>query len=302
MRLFLKWGGIVLGALVVVAVVAAIAVYLVSNARMNTSYALMPEAVTIAEDSASVAYGRHIATIRGCVDCHGDNLAGKLFIDAGPVAKLYSSNLTAGEGGIGAAYSDVDWVRAIRHGVGADGKPLLFMPSQEFYYLSDEDLGAMLAYLKSLPAVDNVMPASTVGPLGRVLYLAGELPLLPAELIDHEGPRPVAPPAGVTVEYGKYMSVGCLGCHGNTFSGGKIPGAPPEWPAAANLTPDVETGLGNWTQDDFFRAVREGKRPDGTELRNEFMPWKIIGEMTDEELAAIWTFLQSLEPKPVGNR
>jgi hypothetical protein len=97
-------------------------------------------------------------------------------------------------------------------------------------------------------------------------------PLVPAEMIDHEGPRPTAPPPGVTVEYGAYLAVGCTGCHGEGFSGGPIPGISPDWPEAANITQDPETGIGGWTREDFYRAMREGRRPDGTELREESCP------------------------------
>lgn len=302
MRKFLK--GLVVGlvAVVVLAAVVVVAVYLVSNARFNTTYAFTPAGVAVPSDSAALAHGRHVATIRGCVECHGENLGGKLFLDAGPVAKLYSSNLTAGQGGVGGVYDDVDWVRAIRHGIGPDGKPLLFMPSHEFFPLSDEDTGALIAYLKTVPLVDNTLPASEVGPLGRVLYLAGQLPLVPAELIEHDADRPAPPPAGATAAYGEYLAVTCTGCHGPTFSGGPIPGTPPEWPAAANITPDAETGIGGWTEADFFRALREGKRLDGTQIDPAFMPWRVLGNMTDDEIRAIWLYLQTLPARPEGGR
>jgi mono/diheme cytochrome c family protein len=281
-------------------VVTAAVVYGVSEYRMNRSYDVSLAAVAIHADEETVARGRHIAVIRGCVDCHGDDLAGKLFLDGQPVARLYSTNLTAGAGGIGSSYSVEDWVRAIRHGVGPDRKPLLFMPSHEFYPLSDTDMGALVAYLQSLSPVDNRMPASSVGPLGRVLFLAGQVPLLPAELIDHRAERPAPPQPGVTVAYGEYLSTGCVGCHGNEYSGGRIPGAPPSFPAAANLTPH-ETGLGSWTEEDFFRALREGRRPDGTEI-DPFMPWQLTREMSDDEIRAMWLYMKSLTPKPYGRR
>jgi mono/diheme cytochrome c family protein len=250
--------------------------------------------------NATLEWGEHIATTRGCRDCHGEDLGGAVFADEMPVFRLYGSNLTPI--GVGASYSDEDWIRAIRHGVGPDGKPLLFMPSYEYYYLSDRDLGALIAYLKSLPAVDRDSPGSQVGPLGRVLFKAGKLPLIPAEMIDHQAPRPETPMPGATVAYGEYLAVGCTGCHGEGFSGGAIPGVPPDWPEASNITPDRETGLGNWTRADFFRAMREGRRPDGTELRAEYMPWSNFVRFSDQELTALWMYLETLEPRPAGGR
>src|SRR5512138_1899929 len=105
-------------------------------------------------------------------------------------------NLTSGAGGIGATNTDEDWVLAIRHGVGHDGRGLILMPSRVWYYLSDEDLADLIAYLKSLPPVDNELPNSELGPLGRVMLTLGQLPemLLPnVTMIDHYAPRPVAP-------------------------------------------------------------------------------------------------------------
>jgi mono/diheme cytochrome c family protein len=279
-------------------------VYLRTNARMDRIYDVNPEPVVLAQNGGVtedlLAWGEHIATTRGCTDCHAGDLGGGIFADDMPVFRLSASNLT--RGGIGARYSDADWVRAIRHGIGPDGQPLLFMPSWEYYFLGDEDLAALIVYLKSLPAVSRTLPESRVGPLGRILYLTGKLPLLPAEMIEHDGPRPRTPPRGASVEYGAYLAVGCTGCHGMGFSGGKIPGVPPSWPEAANITPHWETGIGGWSQEDFVRAMREGRRPDGTELRAAYMPWPNMGQLHDDELEALWLYLQVVEAKAFGGR
>lgn len=159
---------------------------------------------------------------------------------------------------------------------------------------SDEDLRAMIAYLKSLAPVDNVQPAPQVGPLGRILLTVGALPPLPVERIDHNAPRPVAPAEGATADYGEYLVNGaaCAECHGAELAGGQ---ASPEDPPGPNLTP--EGRLGDWTQADFFSTIRTGVRPDGTAL-HEFMPWYVYRDMTDTELEAIWHYLDSLEPLP----
>ena len=301
MKKLLKWIGILLGIVILLLVVAAGAIFGMSNASFNKVYAVDPPPVTVpAADSSVLAHGAHIAAIRGCTECHGDNVGGKVFIDDPALGTLLASNLTGGAGGLG-HYNDLDWVRAIRHGIDPEGRPLLFMPSHEFYPLGDEDLGALIAYLKQAPAVENELPASTVGPLGRALFVAGELHLVPAELIDHEAPRPETPAVGVTVEYGRYIAVVCMGCHGEGFSGGTIPGVPPDWPPAANLTFD-ESGLADWTLDQFTTLLRTGKRPDGRELNPVYMPWRPLSEMTDEEIEALWVYLESLPHTPVGNR
>lgn len=295
MKKLLKWLGLAIAGLIGLLIVAVVLVYVISGSRINQTYSVPVAALDIPADEAALAHGEHIAATRGCADCHGENLGGAVMIDEFPVGLFYGPNLTAGSGGVGATYSDEDWVRALRHGVGLDQKPLLFMPSQEFYYLSDEDLAALIAYLKSVPPVDNPPTESSVGPLARGLFLAGQFPLLPAEVIDHTGPRPDAPAPGVTAEYGQYLAVGCTGCHGENGAGGPIPGAPPDWPPAANLTPSGN--LAHWTEAEFISTLRTGVTPEGKELDRAYMPWPNIGRMTDDELKALWLYLKTL-PAP----
>ena len=297
----MKWTGRIVGGLLGIVVLALAVLYGVTEYRMRKTYHVSPAPLAFHPTPDAVQKGARLAVVRGCTDCHGENLGGKQFIDEMPLGRLYASNLTSGRGGVGATYTDQDWVRSIRHGVGPDGKPLLFMPAHEFNPIGDEDLGVLLAYVKSLPPVENVPVDNAVGPLGRALFLAGELPLVPAEMIDHDAPRKAAPAPGATAEYGAYLATGCTGCHGEGFSGGKIPGTPPDWPAAANLTSDPETGIGKWTEQDFFRALREGKRPDGTDLKPQ-MPWKLTAQMTDEEIRATWLYLRTVPAKAHGNR
>src|SRR5262245_31469441 len=137
---FVKWILIVLGGLVGLLVLVVIGLYVVSEMRLNKTYTIAPETITIPTDAAAIEHGKHLATAIGkCIDCRGPDLAGTVFID-GPPGKLIATNLTSGKGGVGGTFSDADWVRAIRHGVDPDGKPLLFMPAQEFYYFNDKDL------------------------------------------------------------------------------------------------------------------------------------------------------------------
>jgi mono/diheme cytochrome c family protein len=301
MQRVLKWVGIPLGAILGILVLALGAVYGASEARIRKSYAVEPGPIPIPTDAASIARGRHLLQIRGCHDCHGEDYGGGVFVDDAP-GRLIASNLTRGAGGVGARYTDVDWVRSIRHGVGPDGRSLLFMPSYEYYPISDEDLGQMIAYLKSVPPVDRVLPTNSVRPLGRALLLAGELPLLPAEMIDHAAPRLAAPPEGPTPEYGGYLAFSCIGCHGVGLSGGKIPGTPPDFPRATNITPDEETGIGKWEEADFFRAMREGRRPDGSAI-DPFMPWETVtSRMTDDEIRALWLYLRTVPARTEGQR
>jgi mono/diheme cytochrome c family protein len=124
---------------------------------------------------------------------------------------------------------------------------------------------------------------------------------IPATQIDHANLKPGTIPPGVTVEYGRYLAVACIACHGPNYSGGKIEIGPPDWPPARNLAPPLFSGdLAKWAEKDFVRAIRYAKRPDGTEL-NPAMP-RGFAAMNDEELGALWLFLKSLPPAATGTR
>lgn len=292
---------------VMVGVLAALAVatagiYLASAWRLRKKWKLPAEVVTVPTDSAAIAYGEHVAEIHRCQGCHGPDLSGASFIDAAGVLKLWARNLTSGRGGSGATYTDGDWVRAIRHGVAANGRGLVFMPSQNYQRLNDHDLGALIAWLKSRPPVDAEYPASSVGLIGRILFLKGALPLVPAEQIDHAAPRAPAVPIGLTIGYGEYLAGGCRGCHGETFSGGMIPGGFRDLLPARNLTPDNETGIGRWTLDEFRTALRTGMLPGGVQMDTLAMPVAMSRHFTDEESEALFLYFLTLPAKAYGNR
>ena len=300
-RKIFKWIGIVLGSLIGLLVLAFIVLYVIGTVKWNKmhgQYEVPVETITIPTDEASIARGEHIATIHMCMHCHLDNLSGQA-AGAPILVTLSVPNLTPGAGGVGAINTDEDWVRAIRHGVGQDGRGLVLMPSSIWYHLSDGDLGALIAYLKSLPPVDNELPPTDLGPLGRVMLTLGQLPpeIEPNVLvIDHDGPRPIAPDAGVTVEYGKYLATTCTLCHGANLSGQTVREGPNVY-VALNLTRGGE--MVGWSEEDFVTTMRTGITPSGHPLK-EFMPWKYFGQMTDDELKAVWLYLQSLPPLPQG--
>jgi mono/diheme cytochrome c family protein len=297
-----RWIGIALGSLVGLLLIAAVAVYVASTARINKTYQIPDEQIAIPTDAQSIARGQHLATSIGqCVDCHGDNLAGKQFLNASGIGRFYSANLTSGQGGAGQMFTDADWIRALRHGVGQDGKALLIMPAGGFNALSPEDLGALIAYVKSVPPVDNIVPSSDIQVLGRTLYLGGQIDAYAAETLDHSVPIMPAPPAGVTAEYGGYLARvgGCVDRHGPNLSGGPMNGAPPDAPPASNITPGGE--IVHWSDVQFIQTMRTGINPAGKQL-NSFMPYKYLGRLTDDELKALFAYLRSLQAVPYNTR
>jgi mono/diheme cytochrome c family protein len=287
-----KWIGLgVLGVILLAVVLVAV----VSTVRWNRNYVgfdipvetfLIPD-----DDDEAIARGEHIATIYYCGTCHGENLAGGYLVNDPVLAVIPAPNLTAGAGGIGGTNTDADWIRAIRHGVGHDNRGLVGMPSRVWNQMGDDDLVDLIAYLKSIPAVDNELPTRKIGPLFRVLLTLGQAPVAEAAVIDHDAPRPAVPEPGVSVAYGEYLAQGCTACHGVDLNGGMARDFNGDLVVALNLTPGGE--LGGWTEEQFITTMRTGNNPAGRKL-NDLMPWPYLGQMTDEELQAVWLFLQSL--------
>ena len=297
-RWFLR---IVAGVLMAVLALAAF-VWLRSSAALHQRYVVDEAPLTLPADAASLVRGEHIATTRGCRECHGADLGGHVLMDVPAIGRLAGPNLTRGHGGIGATLSIADWERAIRHGIKPDGRPLLFMPTRDFSSLSDADTAAVIAWARSMPPVDRTLPPARVGPAGRMLFAFGKMPnLLEARLIDQHAPHVASVTPTPSADYGRYLASACSGCHGTHFSGGAIPGLPPSFPKAANLTPDPASGLGRWSEADFTRALRTGKSPDGSAI-DPFMPWKNFAKMSDTEVAALWAYLRTLPPHSAGGR
>jgi cytochrome c553 len=293
--------GLLVVGMVLVIGLAWAAVMLVSDSRLNQKVDVSRETIAVPTDITSIQRGQHLASaVAACVDCHGPALAGQVFVDDPALGRIVSPNLTRGRGGIGSTFADADFVRAIRHGVDPSGRLLLVMPSDVYNHFSDADLAAIIGYVRSLPAIETSLPSNDIRPIGRLLFAIGQLSLQPAARLDHLAPRAAAPPAGVTPEYGKYLAdaAGCPSCHGPGLSGGKIPQTPPNAVPAANIT---VAGLGTWSEADFIRAMRTGMRPDGRIL-NTSMPWPYYAQMTDDELRAIWRYLQAVPARPTGSR
>ncbi len=290
-RKILKWIGIVLGGLIGLLIVAFVVLVIVGGAQANKTYDVPAETIPIPTEAEAIERGEHVALIHYCQQCHLDNLGGELSFAIPGLLSIPTPNLTSGAGGVGSFYTDADWERAIRHGVGHDGRALWVMPSENFSHLSDEDMGALIAYLKSVPPVDNELPDRKIEPMGRVMVTLGMVPPVAADRIDHMATSTAVIEPAISVEYGAYLArTMCTECHGANLNG--VPFGPPgqEVPSP-NLTPGGE--LATWTEEQFIATLRTGITPDGHQL-NEEMPWPYFGQMTDDEMQALWLYLQSL--------
>jgi mono/diheme cytochrome c family protein len=271
------------------------------DASIGKLYAVAPPQVVASNDAAVIERGRHLAeSIGGCIGCHGQGLGGKPGPPMGPLGVLHAPNLTRGKGGIGSRYTDAQLARVVRDGIKADGHGLRFMPAQDMTWWPDQDLVAIVSYVRSLPPIDRQVPLSSVGLLGKVLDRLDRIPLDVARRIEHHANRSTVPAAAPTREYGQYLARLCTGCHGPGFSGGPIPGAPPSLPVPANITPH-ETGIKLYTEAQFIQLLDTGRKRNGSKL-DPFMPIETLAAMNEVEKRALWAYLSSLPPKPFGQR
>ncbi len=298
MKPWIKWTSGAVAALGLAAMGAALVGQQLAERKRMRQINVPVVAVAYASDAQALVRGKYLFESRGCVDCHGANGAGRTFVNDGKGTHIAGPNITPA--GVVAKYQPVDWVRTIRHGVKPDGRPAMVMPSEDYNRFTDVDLAALVAYTRSLAPVRE--GGKTVVELPLPAWVMYGFDVIPdaAQRINHSLPpaQPVA--AGVTVAHGAYVANMCIGCHGEKLSGGKIPGGPPDWPAAANLTPGEGSAMARY-QDaaQFVAMMRSGKRPDGSVIK--VMPFESISKMDDVDLPALYAYLKTVPPKAAGN-
>ena len=287
MKKVLKWITVIGGALLVLLMIVGVALMMAGNARINRTHTIAAEPVTIPTNEEALARGEHLVNAL-CTDCHGNDLGGQAMFEDPMLGTIYATNIT----GAGDRHNETELVIAIRHGMAANGRHLMMMPSDFFVHLSVDDLGAIIAYLKTVPQTGTEQPASEIAPIGRILVGTGAMEMLfPATVTDHDLPFPAMPKIAADRSYGEYLAQGCQGCHGVGFVGQMMPG--PGAPEAPNLTP--AGALSDWTEDAFVTAMRTGVTPSGQKLDPMNMPWPSYAKLGDDELRALWLYLSSLE-------
>ncbi|MFN8534766.1 MAG: c-type cytochrome [Dehalococcoidia bacterium] len=283
--LFVIFG--VLGVLILCLVVAVLGVYFNAQRVINARTDRPAPNLQIQSTPERVARGRFlISTWSACIDCHASNRENPAFLldggklEAGPLGTFFAPNLTSG--GPLKDFSDGEVVRAIREGIGRDGRTLLIMPSSIYRNLSDEDVQSIVAYLRSQPASNNPTPAHQIGPLGYALIGTGQLPVAPQPPVSNVQ----APSRGPTAAYGEYLTniAGCRDCHGPKLDGTGQPPGPPPGPSLAVMK--------EWTEAQFLQTIRTGKTPSGDALNPEEMPWQQFARAPDDDLRALYLYLK----------
>lgn len=305
MKRAVKWAvGVIVALGVVAAAAAVLGVQLAEHKRQrHVALTLAPErweATLASADAATLARGKYLFNSRGCADCHGANGGGREFINDGKGLRLKGSDISPDAASVVAHYTPGDWVRAVRHGIKPDGRPVFFMPSEDYNQLTQDDLGALVAYVRRLPPSGGGAAVIELPLPVKVLYGYGAIEDA-AQKIDHSRPPPQPEPEGVSAAHGAYVANMCLSCHGPGLSGGKIPGTPPDWPPAANLTPGADSALKRYpSAEQFVAMLRSGKRPDGTAIK--VMPFESLGQLSDVDARAVYAYLQTVPPRPAGQR
>jgi mono/diheme cytochrome c family protein len=285
-----KWGGFIVSGLLTLVMALVSVVFLLGMVNVYAPRSAPVPDLTIAGTPEQIERGRHLAN-SFCASCHSTTnelpLTGG--VDLGkdfpmPLGSYISVNLTPA--GPLKDWSDGDIFRAIRNGIARDGQVLFAMSGARGRHLSDEDIQAVIAYLRSQPAVanDTPLPPDQYGPLALMLVGAGVIP---------EGEPPITeaiamPPKGPTMEFGKYILSyqDCVLCHGADLTGGKPGQLAPVGPSLSVVK--------SWTRDQFINTLRTGVDPDGHALNSQLMPWQNIGRMEDDELAAVHEYLTQL--------
>ncbi|MCC6191289.1 MAG: cytochrome c [Anaerolineales bacterium] len=285
-----RWAGAALAGLLALALALLAGVTARGLAVLYLPRRFPVPAVQAPSTAAALARGEHLALV-ACAPCHSPNgalpLAGGSFSlgdEIGlPLGTLVPPNLTPG--GELSDWSDGEVVRAIRQGTHRSGR-VLVMPAHRLQHMSDEDVLAVVAYLRSQALVAHSTPAARPSLL-LAFFLGAGLLNLDVEPIT----APVAAPArAATTDYGAYIVsfLNCRDCHGENLDGRPSGPLPPG--------PDLRVVQG-WTQEDFIATLRLGVDPSGHELQPP-MRWKQYGQLDDLELAAVYASLRTLPPSP----
>lgn len=263
---------------VMAATIAYGALYTVSERMLARVYDVPLSGFVAQSDAALLADGERLARISGCIGCHGEAMEGAVFLDDPWLARIVAPDLTR----VALEYSDAELERVIRKGVRRDARSVWVMPSPMFSYLSDDDLGAIIAYMRSVAPLGGPATEFALGPLGRIGVVVGQFPPL-AEEVDPDV-HPTAPNRDDPMAFGHYLAMtACSECHGARLNGAPD-GSTPPLTVAAGYGPDA-----------FRRLMKDGIAIGERELglmtnvsRGRF------SHFTDAELDSLHTYLQSL--------
>jgi cytochrome c553 len=278
--MFLKWTGIVVAAVVGVVLIGVAYVYFASEREFTRHHEVAASpALTVPTDAASIAEGKHIATLGGCMHCHGENLTGTVVDDIPKLLRLVAPNISTKL----PDYSDAQIATVLREGVKPDGTSVVFMPSEMFRHLSDQDLARVIAWLRTVPANPvGIEEKTEVRMLGRLILAQGVIKLSAASIASLP-PAVRAFDAGNAASHGQYLVMNyCSECHGQDLGG-----------FAAINAPALAVAKG-YSVEQFSRLMNEGVALGDRQLGIMKSVSKArFAHLRDDELQAVYAFLQS---------
>jgi mono/diheme cytochrome c family protein len=280
----------IFGGLLVVVLVALAALYLVSNRIINRRHAFAPHAIAVPTDSAAIAHGERLARIR-CFGCHADSLYGDVFFDEPMVARIPASNVPEKL----AALTDAEFAGFLRSGVRKDGTSPFIMPPPGFYHISDADLGALIAYLRTIPQGGDLLPSKSYRPIGRLGVALGKFKTA-VSYFDTTVARVGDDPAWATTRNGEYLArMICTECHGLRLTGDSAAAG------GSAATPSL-SGAYAYSLDEFVVLLRTGT-PRAASTRLTLMAEtsrNSLKHLSDAEIAAIYGYLKELPASGVA--
>jgi mono/diheme cytochrome c family protein len=286
MRTLVKWLAIGTGSIAALLVLAVATLYAVSSYKLGKRHDVSPQELAVMPDPATTAYGARLATILGCHGCHGADLEGRIMFNQRFMARVVAPNLTE----VRAAYSDLDFVRLLRHDVRPDGRSVIpAMPSPSYTYLTDEDLAAIIAYVRSVPTAGEAhLPSTRLGLLVRFALVTGALSL-PADIIDHARTPQATVDPGDLEGFGRYLSLAiCTECHGSDLRGS----------VGFLTTPNLAIAMA-YTGEQFREFLRTGVALGGRELQGMSpLARARYASFTDDEIEALHVYLRTLDAAP----
>ena len=282
MKKALRWAGIGLGSLVGLALVAALVIFVMSEMVLRKQHTAAAETLG-RPDPALLADAPRQAQILGCTTCHGEGMRGKVMEDIPNVIRILAPNIAE----LATSMSDQQLAAAIRQGIGHDGRALLVMPSPQYSRMTDGEVAAMVAWLRSLPKISGESGRVTLGPIGRFALATGQMETAPEMIEDYKAQAPIA--LGAEHEPARHFAAkACAECHGPALYGAE---------RSFGTTPDLRVASG-YDLVQFKTLMRTGRTPSGKDLglMKEVAEQDFV-RMTDPEIEALHAYLTARAEK-----
>lgn len=278
MARLLRWAGYALASLLGIILILAASLWLLSSVKLATRVDPRPEHL-VQPTPAQLSDVERQARTLGCFSCHGEGLRGDKMFDEPLIGTVWAPNLTR----VAAHATDEQLARAIRQGVGVDGRSLLVMPSEAFQHLSDQEVAALIAMIRHLPQAGATSPHNAYGPLGRLGIVLGKFKSAPELVSEYSVREPIA--VGAQFESGRQLVITkCSACHNADLTGKEI--------GPGDRSPDL-TIVGAYDLPSFTKLLRTGV-PAGKQKLPMMGPTarSDLSHMTDPDIASIYAYLQ----------